>query len=87
MPWETLGALPEMLQTTNGSLLQGLEIERAKNILIRGGTSSIGLCALAIAKNNNLEVITTSRSEAKAKFLMDFGADHVVIDQGELKNK
>ena len=84
LPWETLGALPEMLQTTNGSLIQGLEIERAKNILIRGGTSSIGLCALAIAKSYGLEVISTSRSEEKVEFLKAFGADHVLIDKGEV---
>lgn len=87
LPWETLGALPEMLQTTNGSLFQGLEIERAKNLLIRGGTSSVGLCALAIAKNHGLEVISTSRSESKIDFLKSFGADHVVIDSGEVSNQ
>jgi NADPH:quinone reductase len=87
LPWETLGALPEMLQTTSGSLFQGLEIERAKNILIRGGTSSIGLCALAIAKNCGLEVISTSRTEDKVAFLKSFGANHVVIDNGELEKK
>jgi len=84
LPWIVLGALPEMLQTTNGSLVQGLEIARAKNILIRGGTSSIGLCALAIAKNHGLEVISTSRSEGKIDFLKNLGADHVVIDSGDV---
>lgn len=87
LPWETLGALPEMFQTTSGSLFQGLEIERAKNILIRGGTSSIGLCALAMAKSHGLEVISTSRSESKVEFLKELGADHVVIDKGEVSEQ
>ncbi|MFK7823568.1 MAG: zinc-binding alcohol dehydrogenase family protein [Oligoflexales bacterium] len=87
LPWTNLGALPEMLQTTNGSLFQGLEIERAKNILIRGGTSSIGLCALAIAKSHGLEVISSSRSESKIDFLKCLGADHIVIDKGELETQ
>jgi NADPH:quinone reductase len=87
LPWETLGALPEMLQTTNGSLFQALEIDRAKNIVIRGGTSSIGLCALAMAKVNGLEVVSTSRSEDKVKFLMSLGADHVIIDNGEISDE
>ena len=47
LPWEKLAALPEMLQTTHGSLHVGLEIEHAESILIRGGTSSIGMAALA----------------------------------------
>lgn len=87
LPWEVLGALPEMLQTTNGSLFQGLEIGSAENILIRGGTSSIGLCALAIAKAHGLKVISTSRSESKVDFLKGLGADHVVIDSGEISNQ
>ena len=39
LSWERLAALPEMLQTTHGSLYAGLEIDRAKSLLIRGGTS------------------------------------------------
>ena len=68
LSWEQLGALPEMFQTTSGNLFQRLEIETAQNILIRGGTSSIGLCALAMAKSHGLEVISTTRSESKVEF-------------------
>ncbi len=84
MPWETLAALPEMLQTTHGSLHVGLEIAGAKSLLIRGGTSSIGLAALAIAKHAGLRVGTTSRSDAKVEFLRAAGADEVWIDDGKL---
>jgi NADPH:quinone reductase-like Zn-dependent oxidoreductase len=38
LPWEMLGALPEMLQTTHGSLYTALQIEHAENLLVRGGT-------------------------------------------------
>lgn len=57
LPWERLAAFPEMLQTTHGSLFEGLEIDRAESLLIRGGTSSIGLAALAIAKKAGLHVM------------------------------
>jgi NADPH2:quinone reductase len=87
LDWPVLGALPEMLQTTHGSLHLGLEIERAKTLLIRGGTSSVGLAALALAKRAGLEVVSTTRSEAKAAFLRDAGADHVVVDDGVLAAK
>lgn len=87
LSWDILGALPEMLQTVNGSLFKGLEIERAKNIVIRGGTSSIGLTTLSMAKANGLEVVSTSRSENKVELLKSMGADHVVIDNGEINDQ
>ena len=84
LPWERLAALPEMLQTTHGSLHVGLEIERADSILIRGGTSSIGMAAMALAKDAGLHVATTSRSSAKVDSLKKAGADEVWIDDGSL---
>lgn len=84
LPWETLAALPEMLQTTHGSLHTALEIERATSLLIRGGTSSIGMAALALAKQAGLRVGTTTRDAAKVGELEAAGADEVWIDQGKL---
>lgn len=84
LPWEKLAALPEMLQTTHGSLYTALEIDRAKSLLIRGGTSSIGMAALALAKKAGLRVGTTTRDPKKVAELMAAGADEVWIDQGEL---
>lgn len=37
LPWSTLGAVPEMLQTAYGSLTVGLDIQRGQTLLIRGG--------------------------------------------------
>ena len=39
----TLGAVPEMLQTSYGSLTTGLDARPGQSVLIRGGTSSVGL--------------------------------------------
>ena len=86
-PWEEDAAYPEMLQTTHGSLHIGLEIDRAKSLLIRGGTSSIGMAALALAKQAGLHVATTSRSAAKIEYLKAAGADEVWIDDGKLASK
>ena len=84
LPWENLAALPEMLQTTHGSLHTGLDIDRAESILIRGGTSSIGMAALALARDAGLFVATTSRSPSKIEMLEAAGADEVWIDGGSL---
>jgi len=84
LPWEKLAALPEMLQTTHGSLHAGLEISRAESLLIRGGTSSIGMAALALAKHAGLKVGTTTRGPGKIDELKSAGADEVWIDNGEI---
>jgi NADPH2:quinone reductase len=84
LTWDVLGALPEMLQTCHGSLHTGLGVQRGETLLIRGGTSSIGLTTLVMAKAAGLRVISTSRSDAKADVLREAGADEVVIDSGEL---
>lgn len=84
LPWDALGALPEMLQTCHGSLHTGLGVQPGQTLLIRGGTSSIGLATLAMAKVAGLRVISTSRSEAKVDTLLAAGADQVLIDDGSL---
>ena len=84
LPWEKLAALPEMLQTTHGSLHVGLEVDRAISLLIRGGTSSIGMAALALAKHAGLKVGTTTRGPGKINELKAAGADEVWIDNGEI---
>lgn len=82
LPWETLGALPEMLQTAWGSLFEALAIQERDRLLIRGGTTSVGLAAAAIAKSHGAFVISTTRNPQKGDALRANGADRVVIDSG-----
>lgn len=84
LPWSTLGAIPEMFQTVSGSLNQALEIESGETLLIRGGTSSIGMLVCQLAKIKGLKVISTTRNFAKQQALLDNGADHVIIDKGDV---
>lgn len=84
LPWEKLAALPEMLQTTHGSLHISLEIERADSLLIRGGTSSIGMAALALARSAGLRVGTTTRGPDKIDALKAAGAHEVWVDDGSI---
>lgn len=87
LPWHILGAIPEMFQTVSGSLHQALEIEYGETLLIRGGTSSIGLLACQLAKAKGLTVISTTRNAGKKKVLLDNGADHVLIDEGNVRDQ
>jgi len=84
LPWSVLGAIPEMFQTVSGSLNQALELKNQQTLLIRGGTSSIGLLSGQLAKTLGATVISTSRNPDKIDFLKDNGADHVLIDNGSI---
>ncbi|MGB5268950.1 MAG: zinc-binding alcohol dehydrogenase family protein, partial [Eudoraea sp.] len=84
LPWSTLGSIPEMFQTVSGSLTQALEVRSGETLLIRGGTSSIGMLSCQLAKHLGLTVISTTRNESKKEFLIENGADHVLIDNGTI---
>jgi NADPH:quinone reductase-like Zn-dependent oxidoreductase len=84
LPWSTLGAVPEMLQTAYGSLTVGLDAQAGQTLLIRGGTSSVGMATAVLAKQRDITVLSTTRDPGKAKALRDVGVDHVVIDDGAI---
>ena len=84
--WSTLAALPEMLQTAWGSLHTALQLERGQSILIRGGTTSVGLAAAVLARRHGAAVAVTTRRPEREAMLRKNGADHVFIDNGELAN-
>jgi NADPH:quinone reductase len=82
--WEVLGAIPEMLQTAAGSLRVGLEAADGQTLLIRGGTSSIGLALAVLASSRGITVLSTTRNPDRSELLKSVGVDHVIIDTGEI---
>ncbi|UXN32759.1 zinc-binding alcohol dehydrogenase family protein [Glutamicibacter sp. M10] len=84
LPWEVLGAVPEMLQTSYGTLSVGLDAQPGQSILIRGGTSSIGMTIAVLAKLMNMTVISTTRDKTKGDRLRELGVDHIIIDDGNV---
>ena len=84
LDWDTLGALPEMMQTAWGSLTRSLHLKAGQSLLIRGGTTSVGLAAAVLAKRQGATVAATTRKVDRESILKDNGADHVFIDNGEI---
>jgi NADPH:quinone reductase-like Zn-dependent oxidoreductase len=84
LPWATLGAVPEMLQTAWGALFKSLRLQKGDRLLIRGGTTSVGLAAAAIAKIHGAYVAATTRNPAREPLLRTNGADQVFIDTGSI---
>lgn len=84
LPWDLLGAVPEMLQTAYGSLTVGLDARPGQSLLVRGGTSSVGLAAAVLAKRLGMTVLSTTRNPGKADVLTRAGVDHVLLDDGHV---
>lgn len=82
LPWETIGAIPEMLQTACGSLTTGLALQRGQSLLIRGGTSSVGLAAASLARQMGATVLATTRKQERLAALAKHGVDHPLLDTG-----
>lgn len=87
LPWAMLGAVPEMLQTAAGSLEVGLQAAAGQTLLIRGGTSSVGMALAVLGTLRGLTVLATTRNPAKAASLHRLGVDHVIIDDGHIADR
>src|SRR5207245_7140855 len=83
LDWATLGAVPEMLQTAHGSLTVGLDAQPGQTLLIRGGTSSVGVATAILAKDRGLTVLSTTRQPDRVAVLEAIGGDHVLLDDGD----
>lgn len=87
LPWAELAAVPETWFTAYGSLFQSLQLKEGDTLLVRGGTSPLGIAAIQLAKGAGATVAATSRSTERAKRLYDFGADMAMLDDGTLADQ
>jgi NADPH:quinone reductase-like Zn-dependent oxidoreductase len=83
LPWDVLAALPETYLTAQGSLdALGVVGHGHGRLLIRGGTSSVGMAAASIASSHGVEIAATTRRQDKIDALTAAGVDHVLVDDG-----
>ena len=98
--WDQFAAIPETFVTCKfplrrldvpnrvawQALVGSLHVQKGESVLIRGGTSSVGLATAELAKHYGLQVFSTTRSQEKAKRLAPLigGAQHVIIDDGKV---
>ncbi|KAL6301399.1 GroES-like protein [Sparassis latifolia] len=86
MGWAEFGAIPETFLTAWGTLSESLHLRPTDTLLVRGGTTSVGLACAGLAKSalfstdRKPTVISTTRNKAKVDAVKASGADVVLID-------
>ncbi|WP_341318619.1 zinc-binding dehydrogenase [Paraburkholderia sp. IMGN_8] len=83
LDWERLAALPEAYAVAWTCLHRNLEISAGQRLVVRGGTSGLGLAAIDIGCRLGAEVIATTRRPEGEALLRSRGAAHVVTAAGE----
>jgi len=84
LDWVQLASIPVSFVTAYGALHDVLDLAPGQTLLVRGGTSSVGLAAISIAKAQGLRVLATTRQEGRRAALLAHGADDVLIDGGSV---
>jgi NADPH:quinone reductase-like Zn-dependent oxidoreductase len=86
LPWDVLAALPESDLTAQGALdalgVLGTGPGDRGRLLIRGGTSSVGMAAISIAAGYGLETAATTRRPDRTGALAAAGAGYALTDDG-----
>lgn len=85
--WAQFAAMPEMFYTAWCSLTEALKLKKKDKLLIRGGTSSVGLAACQIARAMGATVAATTRKADRADLLRLHGADVVLTDDGTIEKQ
>jgi NADPH:quinone reductase-like Zn-dependent oxidoreductase len=65
-------------------VFRSLRLAKGERLLVRGGTTSVGLAAAAIAKNYGAFVASTTRNPDRTALLRSSGADDVIVDTGSI---
>jgi NADPH:quinone reductase-like Zn-dependent oxidoreductase len=82
--WATFGAMPQTFQAAWGSLFRALFVKKNERLLIRGGTTTVGLAAAAMANLHGVRVTSTTRNVEHMPILAKAGAADAILDRGDI---
>ena len=71
-------SLPETFFTVWQNVFFIARLQRGETLLVQGGSSGIGVTAIALAKAWGCTVIVTAGADDKCKACVDLGADHAI---------
>ncbi|MGW0133895.1 zinc-dependent alcohol dehydrogenase family protein [Streptomyces sp. NPDC003299] len=69
--------------TAYGALIERARTAPGDHVLITGASSGVGTAALQVARRAGAVPLATTRTEAKRQRLLDLGAEHVIVTDGE----
>lgn len=78
--WTELASYPETFYTAYGAL-KATKLHKGQSLLVRGGTTGVGMAALVLGKALGLNVASTTRQVKRELLLTRLGADSVILDQ------
>ncbi len=71
-------SLPETFFTVWSNVFERAGLQKGETLLIQGGSSGIGVTAIALAKALGSTVIVTAGSDEKCQACLNLGADHAI---------
>lgn len=77
--WTELASYPETFYTAFGAL-KATRLSKGQSLLVRGGTTGVGMAVLLLGHALGLSVTSTTRQEKRKEFLLDLGATEVILD-------
>jgi NADPH:quinone reductase-like Zn-dependent oxidoreductase len=69
--------------TAFGALVEYGRLKKDDTVLITAASSSVGLAAIQITKSVGAMAVATTRGDGKKPFLLEAGADHVIVSDKE----
>ncbi len=69
--------------TAYGALIDIGQLKAGDTVVISAASSSVGLAAIQVTKAAGAVAVATTRGSAKKQFLLDAGADHVIVTNEE----
>ena len=82
LPWEVFGSVPQSFLTAYGVLFEAMETAEGQTVLVRGGSSALGMAAVSMLRELECCVYATTRKTEKVAPMTSGGVDHVLVDDG-----